>query len=302
MNGTYAISESILRSMVESPDNLLIWAVDTDMRYIFFNNSHKEKMKQFWAADIELGKDILCYIDDPDYKESAKKQYEEVFRNGSSGVSLDELTDCDGYVRYFENYGNPVLDAGGSVIGAVLYTIEVTDRVKAEKELERVSITDKLTGLFNRGKLDAALEQEYARAARYGRGFSLLLMDIDYFKSVNDNFGHPVGDGVLSEVGKILLEHSRHVDTPGRWGGEEFLIICPETTAGQARMMAEKIRQVMEEHRFPAGITLTCSFGVAAFQEDETLTGIICRADNALYKAKRNGRNQVALAEKQKPE
>jgi diguanylate cyclase (GGDEF)-like protein len=298
MSKNTAISESILRSMVESFDNLLIWAVDTDMRYIFFNNSHKEKMKQFWAADIELGKDLLGYIDDPDYKAAAKKQYEAVFQNGYSGVSLDELTDCDGNVRYFENYGNPVLDAGGNVIGAVLYTIEVTDRVKAEKELERVSITDKLTGLFNRAKLDAALEQEFARAARYGRGFSLLLMDIDHFKEVNDNFGHPVGDGVLSEFGKILLEYSRHVDTPGRWGGEEFLIICPETTVGQARIMAEKIRQVIKEHRFAAGITLTCSFGVAEFQGDDTLTGIICRADKALYEAKHAGRNRVASAEK----
>lgn len=296
MSENYTLSESLLRSMMESPDNLLIWAVDRDLRYIFFNNSHKEKMKQFWAADIELGKDLFGYIDDPDYREEAKKQYEAVFKDGDSGVSLDELTDCDGNVRYFENYGNPVFDAGGNVIGAVLYTIEVTGRVRAEKELERLSITDKLTGLFNRAKLDATLEQEHARSSRYGRGFSLLLMDIDHFKEVNDNLGRLAGDKALSEIGMILLEHSRHVDTAGRWGGEEFLIVCPETTAGQARIIAEKIRQVIEEHRFPAGITLTCSFGVTEFQNGDTVTGIIRRADSALYKAKHAGRNRVISA------
>ena len=118
MNEKTKLSESILRSMMESPDNLLIWAVDTELRYIFFNNSHKEKMKQFWAADIELGKKLLDYIDDPDYRSTTKKQYQAVFKEGYGGVTLDELTDRNGHIRYFENYGNPIFDEAGKGIAA----------------------------------------------------------------------------------------------------------------------------------------------------------------------------------------
>ncbi len=294
MSSKQTLSEAILRSMVESPENLLIWAVDREFHYIFFNNSHKEKMKEFWAVDIELGKELFSYIDDPDYIHASKKKYEAVF-NDWSGVSQDELTDCKGNTRYFDNYGNPIYDEEGKVIGAVMYTIEVTDRVLAEKALERISVTDRLTGLFNRDKLETTLQQEFSRASRYRRTFSLLLIDLDHFKAINDNYGHPVGDKVLSEIGEILYASSRHVDTAGRWGGEEFLIICPETDLKQASIMAEKIRRVVEEYAFSTGDRLTCSIGVSEFQKEVNISELLKKVDKALYEAKDSGRNKVVL-------
>ncbi|MBN2049256.1 MAG: diguanylate cyclase [Spirochaetales bacterium] len=297
MKRRYRHTESLLRSMMESPDQLLIWAVDKDYRYLFFNNSHKREMEHFWHADIELGEDIFSYITDPRYRKAVEAKYQTVFKQGKSGVSVDELVDSSGNKRYFENYGSPVFDDDNTILGLVLYTIEITDRVRAERELERVSVTDKLTGLYNRNKLDGVLEQELQRARRYGRSFSLLMADIDHFKKVNDTLGHVAGDQVLKELGVLLRENTREVDTSGRWSGEEFITLCPETNLQQAVKIAEKMRTLVEEHPFSTGCPITWSIGVAEFQDEASVTELIEKVDAAMYKAKNEGRNRVCVEE-----
>ena len=292
MGRNYKDSESLLRSMMESLDQLMIWAVDREYRYLFFNNSHRTKMKQFWGADIELGENIFNYITDPNYAAEVRKKYNAVFTDWS-GVSIDPLEDIDGHVRHFENYGSPVFGENREIIGLVLYTIEVTDRVQAEKELERLSVTDKLTGLYNRNKLDDVLEQEYFRAIRYDRQFSILMADIDHFKEVNDTYGHVAGDKVLEAIGRMLKENTRIVDTSGRWGGEEFIMICPETECSQAVQIAEKIRSMVEQHNFTPAGRITWSIGIAEFHHEKSISSLIEKADDALYRAKKEGRNRV---------
>lgn len=287
-------SQSLLRSMMESPDHLLIWALDRDYKYLFFNNSHKKKMKQFWGADIELGKSVLSYISDADYREAAKSHYERVLTDWS-GVSLDELVDSDGQVRYFDNYGNPIYDKNKKIVGLVLYTMEVTQRVKAVKELEKLSVTDNLTGLYNRARIDSFLIQEISRRDRYKHPCCLLLIDIDFFKKINDNFGHLAGDDILVQFSKLLQENIRETDACGRWGGEEFLIILPETGIGESVQIAEKIRGLVESFTFAHDIRCTCSIGVAEHKEKENLESLLQRTDNAMYKAKRLGRNRVVV-------
>ncbi|MBF0255651.1 MAG: diguanylate cyclase [Gammaproteobacteria bacterium] len=163
-------------------------------------------------------------------------------------------------------------------------------------ELERLSVTDKLTGLYNRIRLDQAFEEELQRARRSQPPFSIILVDVDFFKRVNDVHGHQRGDQVLQTFAQLLLKHTRQIDLVGRWGGEEFLIICPHTDLSGARNLAENLRLQVEQLIFPAGLRLTASFGVASFSEGDSASSMTARADSALYRAKEGGRNQVGLS------
>lgn len=159
--------------------------------------------------------------------------------------------------------------------------------------LEELSSTDKLTGLHNRLKLDEMFAYELSQAQRYEKSFSVLLIDIDRFKDVNDTYGHQVGDQILVEFSKLLKSNSRSTESLGRWGGEEFLVILPETTAAGAMTFAEKIRQLVGAHEFPVAGTVTCSIGVSTFHKNDSRESMLDRADKALYCAKGKGRNTV---------
>lgn len=163
------------------------------------------------------------------------------------------------------------------------------------QELERIAATDRLTGVYNRLRLDQIQEKELAYAERYGVAFSLLLLDVDQFKSINDQFGHRTGDMVLIDLARVLGENIRKTDTLGRWGGEEFLIICPNTQIDNAQQMAEHIRQKVQEHAFAEIGHKTVSVGVACYRSGDSIVTIMERADGALYRAKGGGRNRVEV-------
>lgn len=162
-------------------------------------------------------------------------------------------------------------------------------------ELLRLSITDNLTKLYNRVKLDKSLQEEMNRSLRYNTNFSIILLDIDYFKKVNDNFGHQVGDEVLIESAQILSKNIRNVDILGRWGGEEFFVICPETKIEDAIKVASHINAAIKLHKFTTyPNTVTISLGVATFSKYiKNVDDIILNADKALYQAKEEGRDKV---------
>ncbi len=161
------------------------------------------------------------------------------------------------------------------------------------QKLERLSTTDKLTQLYNRFKIDELLAKEFARAQRYKSTFSLILVDIDYFKNINDTQGHQVGDEVLVEFAHLLKASLRKSDSVGRWGGEEFLIIAPQTDTDHATQLAQNLREAILLNDFPQGNAPTASFGVSTFHERDTLITLLTRADRALYAAKNSGRNCV---------
>jgi len=164
---------------------------------------------------------------------------------------------------------------------------------KMNADLQLLSITDPLTGLYNRHKVDAELANEFSRASRYGGTFSLLILDIDWFKKVNDDYGHQAGDSVLKECAELMLKSSRDIDMVGRWGGEEFIILCPRVSVTQAHALGERIRSSIEHYPFLSGRTITISVGVAEFNRKESVLELIKRADDNLYNAKHNGRNRV---------
>lgn len=171
---------------------------------------------------------------------------------------------------------------------------------KLTKELETISITDELTGLWNRREAMARLNDLCLRANRYQATFSCIMLDIDHFKRVNDQYGHATGDAVLKGVAGTLVKTVRDVDKVCRVGGEEFLVLCPETTADGARTFAERLRSAVERHEVECesqALRVTISLGVAEFRESMAgPDGILGVADEALYAAKNSGRNRVRLA------
>lgn len=171
-----------------------------------------------------------------------------------------------------------------------------------EKRIRSISIKDPLTKLYNRLYIENIFENELQRAKRHKKTFTVIFIDIDYFKQVNDTFGHDIGDTVLIEISNILKSNIRSLDTLARWGGEEFIILCPETDIESAKILAEKLRKSVESYNIRVdGRTTctivgnkTCSFGLSEYTEKDDYTKyIIKRADDALYEAKSSGRNRV---------
>jgi len=165
-------------------------------------------------------------------------------------------------------------------------------------EVERLSNTDPLTGLYNRHNFSKVFEREINRYNRYGQEFCIILMDIDFFKRVNDTYGHNIGDEVLIDVGKILREQIREVDIVARWGGEEFIVLITAGINNGGTLLAERIRQAIEHHKFPEVGQVTMSLGITEVEDKDTLSAITARADQALYIAKDSGRNQVVTYKK----
>lgn len=180
-----------------------------------------------------------------------------------------------------------ILLVAGLII--IFYTFKQKDLKKYNEQLKKLSTTDTLTGLYNRRKIDEILNEVK------NKKFSLILLDIDHFKEINDIHGHLEGDKVLIKFAQLLKININKNDEIARWGGEEFLIICKNTTETEATIIAQRLKEVIENYDF--GIRkITASFGVSEAKKDLDLKYILANADNALYKAKHGGRNQVVSA------
>jgi diguanylate cyclase (GGDEF)-like protein len=208
-------------------------------------------------------------------------------------------------------------DEAGTLIQTVAKMLETIEQQAAEinsfasrldaayKELEHTNIRlketsfkDEVTGLYNRRFFSIRLEEEMQRHRRFNHPVSVVLMDLDGFKAVNDEFGHAVGDETLRDVAQILVKHSRGINVVARWGGDEFAVLLVETSRAGARLYADRIRQVVSTHPFAHGKAITASFGIASLPDDDAATSedLVRTADEALYSAKRAGKNQVATS------
>jgi diguanylate cyclase (GGDEF)-like protein len=186
----------------------------------------------------------------------------------------------------------------GEVRYAFVIIEDVTEAVENERKLADAAVRDVLTGAYNRRRFEERFDDEVRRAERYGRGLALILLDIDRFKSVNDELGHPFGDEALREVALRCGSVVRSTDVLCRYGGEEFCVVLPETDLARASALAERLRAACgdEPVRY-LGMerTLTISLGVAAWRPGEAPSELVSRADGALYAAKRGGRNRVEI-------
>jgi diguanylate cyclase (GGDEF)-like protein len=177
-----------------------------------------------------------------------------------------------------------------------IYVLDITQRKRAEEEIYLLATTDSLTGIANRRQFSTLLAGEVDRAKRYGTPMSVAMYDFDYFKRVNDTFGHDVGDAVLQAVTSLVKEKIRVNDVVARWGGEEFMVLMPQSDIEAARNASEKLRLAIAGHHFDKVGTLTASFGVAAFEPQDDLNSLLKRVDDALYRAKAQGRNRVEIS------
>jgi diguanylate cyclase (GGDEF)-like protein/PAS domain S-box-containing protein len=192
---------------------------------------------------------------------------------------------------------SPVHNDRGSLTHFIALQRDVTERQRMIDMLREKAMIDRLTGAYNRGQVEELLDQEVERAQRYGRPLAVAMLDIDHFKQFNDRHGHPAGDAVLSGFAGLILARLRSSDALGRWGGEEFVLVLPETGAAAANKLAETLRARVEAAPLAESATVTASFGVAALCEGEDRKALIARADAALYAAKRAGRNTVRGAD-----
>ena len=178
-------------------------------------------------------------------------------------------------------------------LDAAYKELEVTNT-----KLKETSFRDEVTGLYNRRFFSLRLEEEMSRFRRFNHPVSVVVLDIDGFKNVNDEFGHAVGDETLRDLGQILMKHSRGINVVARFGGDEFTILLVETPKAGAQLYAERIRQVVATFPFSHGKQVTASFGVASLPDDEVASSddLFRAADEALYAAKRAGKNQVVAA------
>jgi diguanylate cyclase (GGDEF)-like protein len=180
------------------------------------------------------------------------------------------------------------------IIGSSLYARKyIIELERMRGELVGLATTDSLTQAFNRAKYDEIIELEMERAKRFNHPLSMLMFDLDNFKTVNDTYGHSTGDAVLKQVADVIRKHTRKINLLIRWGGDEFIVIPLETSLGGAAVLSERLRQAIEFFTFDSVGKLTASFGVVQFKEDDTEPSILKRLDEALYRAKNSGGNRV---------
>ncbi len=203
----------------------------------------------------------------------------------------------DGSIMVGELQVIPHVDADGQVVELIGVTRDISERKMFEGELTRLAATDPVTGVWNRHHGRELLETETANSDPGGKPMSVLMVDIDNFKSINDRFGHQSGDEVLVEVARRLGAAVRHTDAVARWGGEEFVILLRNCPLDDAVGRAEAIRRQISDTTFSGVGTVTASIGAAQLTGQEDVASLLSRADSALYQAKRSGRNMVVAGE-----
>ncbi|MBL37097.1 MAG: hypothetical protein CMP07_01690 [Xanthomonadales bacterium] len=199
----------------------------------------------------------------------------------------------DGQPYHVEWNISPVRNQSGEIRHFISVQHDVTEMVRAQSDLVRKANMDELTGLASRGRGEELLENQSKLAWRHDQPWSVIMVDIDHFKTFNDQYGHAVGDEVLRAVGETMRKILRETDKPIRWGGEEFLLLLPYNDHEGALQAAERIHAALGNYRHPEAGGITVSMGLATYRDGDTTETLVERADKALYRAKREGRNRT---------
>lgn len=251
--------EDSIRALLDDPDQL--------------ENPLREPLLSLWATHQDLARriDRISRISDV-YQSLAKQQEQSLTERLNK-----QLRQLEKVARISDRYQNMMRDLN--------------------EALREASTHDALTGLPNRRLLVEHLKKETERYTRYQRPFSIAMLDVDHFKAINDQYGHELGDSALTEIARVLDAEVREQDICGRWGGEEFLILLPETQADAAERVMERVRTAVERLTLRArtdNVNATISIGIAEYRKGESYSETINQADHALLVAKRSGRNRIS--------
>lgn len=283
-------SEEKLQTIIEtSPDGVVIATMEGIVEFV---TSKSVSMWGYDSADEIIGRNIMEFVNES-YHKKAIALITEMINGHLTGAAEYLMVRKDGSLFYCEANANILRDKNKNAIGILYIERDITERKELENELKDLAIKDQLTGLYNRRKIDEVLMEAKQQADQNTQDLAIIMADIDMFKLVNDQHGHLVGDTVLTAVTKILSQGVRKTDIVGRWGGEEFMIVCPDTDLVGATVLAEKLREMVATHDFEVVGKKTCSFGVAQLRTEETIDELLLRSDLALYRAKERGRNRV---------
>ncbi len=320
------LSEFIYATKILSKEifSLIFSLIDFNVAAIFFNERDDKKKKtlnvclQNVVVDDKVLRDIKrdffsTAFEDDFYREESSYDYE-IVENSNGKEVIEDLNVLKSRIVIPISYANKII--GGiaiyhknpsrfdtsRVLEIILQELKVLMRIKwLYSETKYLAITDGLTGLYNRRYFQQTLDREFARSKRYKNPLSIALFDIDHFKNVNDTYGHQFGDKVIAEISKIIRNSLRKTDYVARYGGEEIVLILPETPIDQTKIPIERIRVKIQDYKFVYAekiVHVTISCGLAGIEPDvATYEDLIFRADKALYESKRNGRNQTTIYE-----
>jgi diguanylate cyclase (GGDEF)-like protein/PAS domain S-box-containing protein len=286
-----------------------VYFVDTQRRIVYWNEAaeritgyHGDKVVGRGCSD-----NILCHVDEAGHHLCKNGcPLAATLTNRSPGVLHVYLQHAQGHRVPVRVAAAPIMDAEGQVIGAVESFVEDSEWRAAKDrvaELEKYAFVDALTEMPNRRYLERTLDIKIGEANRYGWACGVLLIDIDHFKRINDQFGHDQGDAVLRMVAGTLQAGVRSLDLAGRWGGEEFMVIVGNASQNAVLGVAERLRALVATSRLNGSnlISVTISVGAAVIRNGESATDLIRRADESLYQAKREGRNTVRVNGQENP-
>ena len=286
-----------IKAILDAQDNI-IFVCDKD-NIVNVNKKFKEFFKIKNDEELELSiQDIFNYF----HSELNFISKETLLSKDSWIKYIRELNEVDRIVKIkidednFKIFVINIDDYEGNEEHYVVSLTDITQLKEKSNLFEYKASHDPLTGLFNRNKFDDIFGKEMRRGTRYNNSLSIVLFDIDYFKKVNDNFGHHAGDDILKIISEISLENVREHDFLVRWGGEEFLILLPETDDKGAQIVADKIRnQISSKPLGDHNLNISASFGVSMMLENDDRNTFLCRVDDALYEAKKTGRNKTIV-------
>ncbi len=291
MNATRLMSEKYTDSIIvlgkdNKPNGIFTTKDFLNILHLDADLSHP--VKNFMSTPIETTSYDTTIYDALEFVR--KKQFKRLVVVDANDETIGVVTQSE-LLRLVNNKWMDIIKEKGNELSKINEEL-----INKTAQLEMQASTDFLTKLYNRSKFDSMVNYEIHQVQRYSnRNLSLILLDIDDFKYINDNYGHDVGDSILQEIAKIITISSRKSDIAARWGGEEFILMLPETNIEQALLVAQKIRSTIQNHEFVKRLKITCSLGVSQFQTTDIYTQLFKRADGALYKAKNNGKNRVEL-------
>jgi diguanylate cyclase (GGDEF)-like protein/PAS domain S-box-containing protein len=284
--------EEVLRSITSAAQDAVI-LIDPQGLVTYWNPA-AEHMFGFAETEV-IGKNLHDLIVPERHLERAHAGFSHFVTSGE-GPAIGKTSTLQAQHRNGDEFPVDISLSAIKLRGqwnAVGIVRNATERVKTEERLQQLATTDTLTGIFNRRCFDETLEREVSRSARLSSPLSLILFDVDHFKRINDTFGHQAGDQVLAQLAGAVAGAIRTSDLFARWGGEEFAVLLPGSPLDAARLLAEKLRMILETQPFPNVGQVTCSFGVGEYAPGDDADGLMKKVDRCLYQAKASGRNRV---------